>query len=134
MKAILMSIRPEWLELILMGEKKDEARITCPNRELPIEVYFYCTKRNGYLHSGKVVAKATIDRVRRIFKHQLLRYPKRYVSESCLTGKELFEYGSKLYVNLWHIYDLVIFDKPKELSEFGVKRPPQSWRYVEVEG
>ena len=27
--------------------------------------------------------------------------------------------------------DLVIFDKPKELSDFGLNRAPQSWCYVE---
>lgn len=40
----------------------------------------------------------------------------------------------------WHISDLKIYDKPKELSEFSkygfeetvsLKRPPQSWMYVE---
>ena len=29
--------------------------------------------------------------------------------------------------------DLVIFDKPKELDEFGLNKAPMSWRYVEVE-
>lgn len=32
-----------------------------------------------------------------------------------------------------HIDALNICDKPKELSEFGVKRPPQSWCYVKGE-
>ena len=27
--------------------------------------------------------------------------------------------------------NLVIYDKPKELGEFGINRPPQSWCYVE---
>ena len=33
----------------------------------------------------------------------------------------------------WHIDNLVIFDKPKELNDFGVKRSPQSWQFIEVE-
>lgn len=32
----------------------------------------------------------------------------------------------------WHISDLKIYNKPKALSEFGLTRPPQPWRYVEV--
>ena len=45
----------------------------------------------------------------------------------------------------WHITDLRIYDAPRELSEFtglrntrfgaapyDIKRPPQSWCYVEV--
>ena len=30
----------------------------------------------------------------------------------------------------WHISDLQIYDEPKELSAFGISRPPQSWMYV----
>ena len=33
----------------------------------------------------------------------------------------------------WHISDLEIFDEPKKLSDFGLKRAPQSWCYVEEE-
>lgn len=80
-------------------------------------------------------------------------------SQACLTEKQLYEYcnGGKLYG--WHISNLVIYDKPKELSEFKkhnrtcyydhlglatprckdckgcqVTRPPQSWCYVESKG
>lgn len=28
------------------------------------------------------------------------------------------------------ISNLVIYDKPKELSDLGLTRPPQSWQYV----
>ena len=31
----------------------------------------------------------------------------------------------------WHISDLVIYDKPKQLSEFNINRAPQSWCYVQ---
>ena len=71
----------------------------------------------------------------------------------CLTYGELFNYiydGKKNIGWGWGISDLVIYDKPKELSEFenpheyiyqsyrkrnsffkGITRPPQDWRYVE---
>lgn len=63
---------------------------------------------------------------------------------SCLTKNEIEKYldGRKGYA--WHISKLVIYDKPKELGEFEglrktkfgyepieIKRPPQSWCYVE---
>ncbi len=75
---------------------------------------------------------------------------------TCLTYDEIINYcnGNELYG--WHISDLVIYDKPKELSEFKsaatygrkmrmqhfgkdpccvndyrLTRPPQSWCYVE---
>lgn len=75
------------------------------------------------------------------------------LKEMCLSAQELFDYigvGKHLYA--WHIADLKIYDKPKELSEFRtpknphrignshswildgykqIKQPPTSWQYVE---
>ena len=64
------------------------------------------------------------------------------LAETCLTQDEMFDYiGAGNYGYGWHISDLKIYDKPKELSEFFtpmgkrpsymVERPPQSWQYVE---
>ena len=45
MKAILISIKPEWVAKILNGEKTIEIRKTAPKSEdLPIDVYIYCTE------------------------------------------------------------------------------------------
>lgn len=73
--------------------------------------------------------------------------------ETYLTVDEIKAYLGMKYVDVkgqhdfygWHISDLVIYDKPKELSEFtGLRktkfgyepikqtRPPQSWCYVEA--
>ena len=70
-------------------------------------------------------------------------------SKICLSEFEIFDYiigkDKKDGIGwLWHISDLKIYDKPKELGEFltpsgtgGVwgnhylSRPPQSWGYVE---
>ena len=64
--------------------------------------------------------------------------------QSCLTLKDMHEYlkGAKGYG--WHISNLKIYDTPKNLDEFTflretkfgsepvtIKRPPQSWCYVE---
>lgn len=49
-KAILMSIKPEWLEKILNGEKTIEIRKTMPKCDLPIDVYLYCTNTPKYHH------------------------------------------------------------------------------------
>lgn len=82
------------------------------------------------------------------------------VKQSCLSLDELYYYESHPDSHNWgllgwHISDLVIYDKPKELSEFQqchkckhncvrtsqnvdlcqyhrLTRPPQSWCYVEV--
>lgn len=40
-KAILMSIRPEWCDLILQGKKTVEVRKTRPKMKTPFKVYIY---------------------------------------------------------------------------------------------
>lgn len=42
-KAVLISVRPEWCEKILAGEKTMEVRKTRPRLETPFKVYIYCT-------------------------------------------------------------------------------------------
>ena len=61
---------------------------------------------------------------------------------ACLTKDELFKYlgwkKNTMIADLklkwfygWHISNLKIYDKPRELRDFGITRPPQSWCYVE---
>lgn len=47
MKAVMLSIRPEWIEKIYRGEKDFEVRRTFPNYHkilTPFRCYIYCTK------------------------------------------------------------------------------------------
>ncbi|MBQ2714838.1 MAG: hypothetical protein IJF76_04325 [Clostridia bacterium] len=68
------------------------------------------------------------------------------LKNSCLAYAELKKYIGENFHDIpfygWHISDLKIYDKPKELSEFKQEfvrgampvkliRPPQSWCYVE---
>lgn len=81
MKAIMISIQPQWTERILNGEKTIEIRKTRPKCELPCKVYIYCTKGKeeqytpplsdtnyehafGYVMNGKVVAEFTLNKVK----------------------------------------------------------------------
>lgn len=48
MKGILLSIRPEWVEKILNGEKTIEIRKKFPKDYIGW-IYIYCTKSNDYL-------------------------------------------------------------------------------------
>lgn len=63
------------------------------------------------------------------------------LKETCLTDEQFDNYGKGKTLYAWHISDLVIYDEPKELSEFFtpigkrpsymLERPFQSWGYVE---
>lgn len=44
MKAVMISIRPEWCQKIVNGQKTIEVRKTRPKLETPFKVYIYCTK------------------------------------------------------------------------------------------
>ena len=48
-KAVLISIRPEWCDLIVRGKKTIEVRKTRPKLETPFKAYIYCTKAPQHL-------------------------------------------------------------------------------------
>ena len=174
MKAILMSIQPKWCEKIANGEKTIEVRKTKPKLQTPFKCYIYCTQtktigdiilckseenaklfgynavkgiNKGFSEKedinlkGKVIGEFVCDKI--AGEGETIR------GNACLTVDELIDYckGKDLY--FWHITDLKIYDKPKELSEFriaeyhygkihlpprDISRPPQSWCYIEERG
>lgn len=163
MKTVLLPVHPNWLELILSGEKTVEVRKTKPREAAPFRVLLYCTKnplelakdKNGNIVflsrnkkadisdleilSGKVIGEFVCDHIQKYFYHSDILYgidnPNEYGKEirekSCLTLWDFMDYLNGKDGYGWHISDLVTYDKPKELSEFGLKRAPQSWCYVE---
>lgn len=50
MKSVLISIKPEWCELIANGKKTVEARKTKPKIKTPFKCYIYCTKSMKHLY------------------------------------------------------------------------------------
>ena len=165
-KAILISIQPKYVADILNGNKTLEIRKTAPKCDLPIDVYIYCTKdrkyanlinRGGFL-TGMVVAKFTLKNWTKwkVHPEEEPDEEDREISKSsCLSVNETIRYAAGKPICGWHIDNLVIFDKPKEIKNFltyshiisgiGFKgeskgfeilkpltRAPQSWKYVEV--
>ena len=177
MKAVLLSVRPQWCEKIACGKKPLEVRKNRPKIETPFKCYIYCTRPTKfysympncytsieYLHlsdgkvsmgdgfdlfdkeykvlNGKVIGEFVCDKIDMLapLNHCDLDVEK----YACLTREQIVNYlKGKGYA--WHISDLVIYDKPRELSEFAkprvdvtgliyskqITRPPQSWCYVE---
>ncbi len=147
MKRIIISIRPKWVACILNGEKTIEARKSAPKCELPIEVYIYCTKgdyigRISNKYVGKVVAKFRLRKVEEIICRPICGEWECYTKTlgyseisqaSCLKNREIVRYLKGKNGYAWHISDLQIFGEPKSLSDFGLKRAPQSWQYIKEE-
>ena len=169
MKSVLISIQPKWCGLIASGKKTVEVRKTKPKLLTPFKCYIYCTKgfkpNTAYSYKtwagcGKVIGEFVCDEIydgilsKSYFVDSVnIGYDKTCVSIDEI-AKYLDVYGAYGMFEFygWHISDLVIYDKPKELSEFvngssvftfddngkigysGMKRPPQSWCYVEKVG
>lgn len=132
MKSVLISIRPQWCEKIASGKKTIEVRKSAP-KEVPFKAYIYCTKGNAQSRCGKVIGEFICDKVDKIIplRHTYYNYigvPIANVIEygiwnddlpqMCLTKKEIYNYGKGKMLYGWHISDLKIYDKPRELSEF----------------
>jgi predicted transcriptional regulator len=136
---ILISIKPKWCELIFSGQKIDEIRRTKPNGAWngPYTVYVWQTGNGG------VVGKFTVRRFTYVQAWKDLDGEKHLGNTfglcHCIDPHELFDYlykpaaPGKPYPGgwAWRIEDPVKFDKPLPLSDFGLKRPPQSWQYVD---
>ena len=163
-------------------EKRIEVRKTAP-KEVPFKCYIYETKgqyvkfthgahtKYGY-GRGKVIGEFICDRIicsQAYFdsqgKNHLTNVSPDDIKKTCLDEYDLWDYiaGKAVKANqmydgyLWHISDLKIYDKPRELSEFRkpcdrfldcctcrrlvhneymscdnkITRPPLSWCYVE---
>ena len=194
-KAVMISIKPKWCELIANGKKTIEVRKSRPKIETPFKCYIYCTKfkdihidmflnydeteKKTYICNGKVIGEFVCDKIDYFsFSDSEWAYSvappgsvmpmnedkaiKIMENKGCLTVDDIVSYfGDEDYkAYFWHISDLKIYDKPKELSEFKrinrdcwyadlglakrdchecknadcfFKRPPQSWCYVEME-
>ena len=124
-KAVLMSIHPKWCELIANGKKTVEVRKSRPKIETPFKVYIYCT--DGYVApdsfifsnglSKTVIGEFVCDE---IIAAELGSYCKIPLQAAQLDAFDLMEYADNKPVYGWHISNLIIYDKPKELSEFFV--------------
>lgn len=139
MKSVLASLKPYYYYLVGEGIKKIEVRKSQPKADdWDKETYFYMSKDEKSFakipkefqekyrkHFGKVGLRFVCDRITDIsvsvrncnedYNHV---YHNDECKGSCLTWKELQEYGKGKTLYGWHISNLVIYEKPKELSEF----------------
>ncbi len=168
-KAVLLSIKPKYCELIASGKKTVEVRKTRPKIDTPFKCYIYMTAENAsypvkingvpmmcHNNGGKcIIGEFVCDTIitDRTFGHDPM-----FNALSCMSDAEIAAYCTNKEMYGFHISDLIIYDKPRELSEFyrecekpecedcpnlfyevfccydekiPITRPPQSWGYVE---
>ena len=141
MKSVLISIRPKWVEKIANGQKTIEVRKTAP-QEVPFKCYIYesrngghrckhCNKKDScysyapknvgcYNGRGRVIGEFVCDRVQQFVPLGMRGFEesKNTLKEMCTTNEELTAYGGLKPLYGWHISNLKIYDRPKELGEF----------------
>lgn len=160
-------------------EKTIEVRKTKPSIPTPFKCYIYCCKaksqwrysnyEGAYENSKGEIVYAQQHVIGEFICDKVSTYPRNYkfgyeiseneFNETALTAEQFVDYGNGGTLYGWHISDVKIYDKPKELKDFllpcGGKicwgcnllkvkgaecinrgkryatRPPQSWCYVQ---
>lgn len=143
MKAVMLSLRPQWCEKIFNGEKTIEVRKSRPYIPTPFTVYVYQTKHKGgnatvreVLNSvyggGKVIGEFVCNRITCCQAYygeggekHLTNLFRDEVKRTCLTEHEMFDYiiGKDKKEGtgwLWHITEPKLFDKPRDITEFAL--------------
>ena len=152
MKAVMISIKPKWVEKIAIGEKTIEVRKTRPKCDVPFKCYIYCTKPKkwfrfsswGYASNeclwlsngkvkmcngfefwadgkdyqcvnGKVIGEFVCNE---IIKDERGENADLFTKQAGLSLEVQKDYGKNKSLYGWHISDLKIYDRPRELSDF----------------
>ena len=132
MKAVLISIRPEWCDLIARGEKTLEVRKTRPKQETQFKCYIYRTKGTvNHIANGKwfkmqvggtVIGEFTCDAILPMsieYSNPNSRVALKEFPGTCLTDKQIIDYlGNGATGYAWHISNLKIYEKPLSLDNF----------------
>jgi len=125
-KAVLASVKPEWWEKILSGEKTLEIRKSAPQSKggrafhWPLIVLVYVSGTGAV--QGQFTCPGWI-------KTNLLET---LAERSGVKLEDLRAYakGGSLYG--WAVEKPEKYATPSLLAEFGLIRPPMSWQYVEI--
>jgi predicted transcriptional regulator len=146
-KAVLLSIKGRHCYNIANYLKTVEVRKRKLLQEVPFKCYIYCTKggkrlvldyddeclyygsecsnMNDVTLNGTVIGEFICDKIDKVIPDYSRVYNRFFYDfkkmKHCLTTEELRNYGKGKALYAWHISNLKIYDKPKELSDF--KKP-----------
>jgi predicted transcriptional regulator len=113
-----MSIKEKHNRNIEKKLKTNELRLRPPKCELPFKVLTY---ESGFDGRHKIVNEWVCDDI--VEYRICVGVPSILPQTACLSVDEILEYSGKQLKNIsaMHISNLVIYDKPKDLSEFYTK-------------
>lgn len=122
MKKILISINPEHVQNIISGTKKYEYRKVVARQDVSSIIIYETSPIK------QVVAEAEIREVLILPPEKLWEKTKKYSGIS----KDFFD---KYFLNrekgyAYKLGKVTVYNKPKALSDFGIKYAPQSFIYL----
>ena len=122
MSTMLLSIKPQYAEVILQGEKQFEFR-KCKPKEDVTHIIIYATSPRK-----QVVGEAEIEDIVEGTPSEVWEKAK-YAAG--ITSKFFFSYyEGKKTAFAYKLTNVHSFDTPKMLSEYGVSHAPQSFVYI----
>ena len=122
MRKILMSINPEYVENIIKGIKKFEYRTKVAKKDVK-SILVYCT-----YPTKKVVAEVQIKNIIQDTPEKL------WVKTQYSSGvsKEFYDkyFEGRDIAYAYELGKILKYNKPRELSYYGINYAPQSYIYV----
>ena len=112
---MLLSIKPEFVEYILEGKKKYEFRKSKPKENIG-RIIFYASSPQK-----QVVGEATVETIWSITK-----------SVAGITKNFYFSYYEGKHMAVaYKLKEVIRYNHPKALSDYGVSQAPQSFIYLD---
>ena len=124
MKAILLSIKPEYVSKILLGSKKYEYRKRLAKEEVSA-ILIYSTAP-----TMKVVASVNVINRLSAPPTVLWEKTKKDAGISRAKYREYFKGCKKAYA--YELGEVKVFNTEKTLLDFGIEFTPQSFVYVDI--
>lgn len=125
MKALLLSIKPEYVKKILQGNKKYEYRKRLARHDIHV-IYIYSTAPDM-----KVVASVQV--ISRLAASPTVLWEKTKAASGITRAKYRSYFQGCKTAYAYELGAVKVFKTGKNLSDFGLHTPPQSFAYIELE-
>lgn len=122
MSDMLISINPKYVEEILNGNKKYEYRKTKCKRSIN-KIIIYSTSP-----TMKVVGEATVEKILEDSPKTIWMKTKDYSGVDIESFNQYYKNKEKAVA--YKLKDVKEYEKPRELSSYGIKNAPQSYVYI----
>ena len=123
MSTMLLSIKPKYAKVILEGKKQYEFRNSKPKEGIN-RIIFYASSPQK-----QVVGEAAIDQILEGTPEEIWEIAK---IAAGITKKFYYSYyAGKDKAVAYKLKDVMIYDTPKALSDYGISQAPQSFIYLD---